>query len=450
MKKLIPIFGCVMLAMTSCESYTDPTLSAPEVLTGNADYIYRKGATLNGTFIDASAQLPAQECGILVSEMASMPEPMVLKCETTVSGMAYSLDINNLQSGKTYYYQAYAYSGKTRVTGEVRSFVTTESNAPVFNRPQTDQLTYTDCMISASLVDDGGCDMLMSGFFWREEDGSGVEPTFLDHALNATMQGDILTARFTGLRPGKNYLIRPYGVNAMGVGLGRTIRVTPPVGVVPALSDIVVEDSSLGAMKFQSAVIDAGSSPVTQVGFCWSSTNEWPTLEDEVEVVGDNMADGIPFKLSMNGLTQLSTYHIRAYAINANGIGYSAPYAYVTPRFIELTSVRVENSSVIVSGELRCRSGLFWLLYAKEESRLDNPKGEGVIWSSAEPGLNASTGSFYDIRSGLEPVTTYYVRAIMEQEGEFIFSNTLSFQTKSEDDGVNSGSSIEDAPSHDW
>ena len=49
MKKTYTLLTLALGLLTACESYTDPTLSAPTVVTGAAENIYRMGATLSGS-----------------------------------------------------------------------------------------------------------------------------------------------------------------------------------------------------------------------------------------------------------------------------------------------------------------------------------------------------------------------------------------------------------------
>ena len=102
MKKTYTLLSLALGLLTACESYTDPTLSAPTVVTGAAENIYRMGATLSGSYTDVSSQAPAKECGILLSEMQSMPEPKVLQGSTAVSGAIVRIELRDLKPGKTY------------------------------------------------------------------------------------------------------------------------------------------------------------------------------------------------------------------------------------------------------------------------------------------------------------------------------------------------------------
>jgi hypothetical protein len=68
-------------------------------------------------------------------------------------------------------------------------------------------------------------------------------------------------------------------------------------------------------------VTNQGYSTVTERGLCWSTTAN-PTISGTH--AADGSGAGIFTNVSMTGLTARTTYHIRAYAINAQGTAYGS------------------------------------------------------------------------------------------------------------------------------
>lgn len=434
MKKTYTLLSLALGLLTACESYTDPTLSAPTVVTGAAENIYRMGATLSGSYTDVSSQAPAKECGILLSEMQSMPEPKVLQGSSAVSGAIFRIELRDLKPGKTYYYQSYANSGESIIKGEVSSFTTTYSNPPVFEAPEVVKQTPTSCVIATTLIDDGDSEMLMTGYFWKEAGDDDAEPTFVDPSVNADFDGRAYQATFKNLRPGRTYLIRPYGINKEGVGLGKTLTIEMEQGGVPALIQPEASDLTRYSAQFSSRVYDTGTSAYKKVGFCWSKTNPYPTIDDEHQIIDLPAEEGGTFSFPFESNEQLTTYYICAFAENDEGIGYSEPYEFTTGRFIELSSYTANEEKVTVYGQVYRQVGLFQLIYAESEAALDNPSSPDVIKSNTQPTMDAN-GIFSETRSDLKPSTTYYVRALMGTDNP-MQSNTLTIKTgaKSEEE----------------
>lgn len=203
----------LMVLLAACEKDTEPVNFAPRLTTGNVTDIYRKGATLSGS-IHFSGTSTAQSYGILFSELQSMAE--FTEYPVKDDSLDFSVDMQNLTPNTTYYYCAYANSGFSLAKGEVKSFTTTESNAPVFAEVTLEEKDATSCVVSATIIDEGGSDLILTGFCWANL-GDG-EPTIDDNVRNVSVEGNVLTAHITGLKPETEYQIRAYGVNASGIG----------------------------------------------------------------------------------------------------------------------------------------------------------------------------------------------------------------------------------------
>lgn len=230
MRKLFYLlFGVLLMVLVSCEKDTMPETFAPEVTTGTATNIYRKGATLSGG-ITFSKGTMAERYGILFSSLASMAEYQ--EFEVTNGSTDFSIPVQNLEPSKTYYFCTFAYSGYSLHTGEIRSFTTTRNNAPVFDELNVSEVTANSIKVSVNLLDDGGSDLIMVGFCYNEV--GEKEPTFLDGVVNVTPNGNSFAAEIIGLEPSKAYQIRVYGANENGLAYSdEMLMVTTEEAIVP-------------------------------------------------------------------------------------------------------------------------------------------------------------------------------------------------------------------------
>ena len=321
-----------MLILSACEKDTESSNFAPVVTTGNADNIYRKGATLSGS-IQLTETNTAQEYGILFSALESMAE--YTEYPTNNASTNYSILVEGLEPGKTYYYCAYASSGYSIARGEIKSFTTTESNAPIFDELTLWSKDTNSCKVSVELIDDGGSNVSMSGFVWKES-GFG-EPTIYDNLLNVSMRGNSLSATITGLEPNKTYVVRAYAQNAIGVSYSNSVIVPTTEANVPYLSNVTCVDSTTTSITVKSHIIDAGTSAVTKIGFCYSSENSEPTTNHKVIDLTEQIEEQ-EFTTTIGDLVVETTYYIRAFAENEEGIGYSDVLTY-TPKKEEFKAV---------------------------------------------------------------------------------------------------------------
>jgi uncharacterized protein (TIGR02145 family) len=78
---------------------------------------------------------------------------------------------------------------------------------------------------------------------------------------------------------------------------------------------------------------------VTKRGFCWSSANQNPTIQNDTMISPVNLSNS--FSGEVKHLKGQTTYYIRAYATNINGTGYGSAVGVIT---IDTTITDVENN----------------------------------------------------------------------------------------------------------
>ena len=69
-------------------------------------------------------------------------------------------------------------------------------------------------------------------------------------------------------------------------------------------------------------LVSIGTSGVSRMGICWSSTNQIPTLSDFFSNQGDASGPR-SFSANLTNLAPATTYYCRAYARNSSGVSYS-------------------------------------------------------------------------------------------------------------------------------
>ena len=329
MKNISYLLLCVMmLLVTACEKDTMPATFAPEVTTGTATNIYRKGATLSGN-VSFSGGTVAERYGILFSSLSSMAEYEEL--EVTDGNTDFSIQKQNLEPGKTYYFCSYAYSGYSMSKGEIRDFTTTQNNAPVFDIPVSMKQTANSLTVSVNLLDDGGSEMIMMGFCYNEV--GAKEPTFMDGVINVDPSGTAFSAEITGLEPNKQYQVRAYGANENGLAYSEMIVLATSPTRVPTFSDVTVTSTSNFGMAYKVQITDIGTSDIIKAGLCRSTEKTEPTLEDIVYEYPLEylIEDNYWMIMRSSNLTPNTTFYYRFFATNADGTGYSKVFVFTTP-----------------------------------------------------------------------------------------------------------------------
>ncbi|MEI7662702.1 MAG: fibrobacter succinogenes major paralogous domain-containing protein [Bacteroidota bacterium] len=83
----------------------------------------------------------------------------------------------------------------------------------------------------------------------------------------------------------------------------------------------------LTTVDFTGSVSNDQGAFVTRRGFCWSRTNQNPTIGNDTMVSGDGSGD---FTGTLKGLRGQSKYYVRAFATNRNGTGYGSTCSVTT------------------------------------------------------------------------------------------------------------------------
>ncbi|MFN8206851.1 MAG: fibrobacter succinogenes major paralogous domain-containing protein [Bacteroidales bacterium] len=239
---------------------------------------------------------------------------------TTIDGTgvgAYSSYLSGLNPGTTYYVRAYATNSVGTAYGNEVHFTT----VPHINPPSliTDSITgikgnLATCRGTVSV--DGGSPVLGRGFCWNTT-GS---PTLRDFSKAVGSGSGSFTALIGGMNPTTMYYLRAYGYNAVDTGYGNELVFTTTADVVdpPALTT-----DSVGYLTEQTAVVwsvisSAGGSPVDYRGVCWNKTGT-PVITDSIRIRGAGTGS---YFVQLTGLVRGTTYHVRAFAVNASDTAY--------------------------------------------------------------------------------------------------------------------------------
>lgn len=426
------LLGGVLFVISACEDEA-PVNYAPTVTTGSATSIYRKGAFLAGG-IESSNGAKIKEFGIMLSEFESMVEPLKFPASQNNNPMTFRVETNALTPNNTYYYQAYASSGASIVKGEVKSFITPETNAPIFSDVVLSDLGAQSVTVSSLIQDDGGSEILIHGFCWKEMNGNSNSPTVADNIVNVEIGPQRITAVIGGLAPENEYLICPYGINAAGLGYGETVRISTLSASVPVISNFHAVDSTEVSYSLHATIGSRDAVNLKRFGFCWSESNTHPTVDNSVYCELTELSLGLDIQYTIENLKSQTTYYIRAYAENETGIGYSEVLTHITPKHMSLNNKEV--------AEITSHSAFLQTIVDCDAETV--PKRVGYMISfedncdltleTAKNILDATStwdGGKFSIKvEDLNCDTQYFVRAFFEKSSGSVFYGELqSFRT---------------------
>lgn len=131
----------------------------------------------------------------------------------------------------------------------------------------------------------------------------------------------------TDLEQSTMYYVRAYATNSIGTAYGEQksfVTLGPPI----VTTDEITSISATSASCSGNVIMDCGES-VTQRGICYSLSPN-PTTSDHYVISSSGTG---PFTCNITGLTNNTTYYVRAYAKNYYGTSYGEEVTFTTELF---------------------------------------------------------------------------------------------------------------------
>ena len=203
---------------------------------------------------------------------------------------------------------------------------------------------------------------------------------------------------------------------------------TPTPIELPDVTTAQVTNITTTSATAGGEILSNGGSAITECGVCWCTEGE-PTID------GDHIATQVTmgeFSVTVAGLTQNTTYNIRAYATNEAGTGYGEVLTFTTEEEIIITAPTVTTNEVteittttaIVGGQITSTGNSII-----SESGICYKTGNEE-WTCVA--LEATENAFSTTLEGLTPNTTYTVRAYATNEEGTGYGEEVTFTTEEE------------------
>ncbi len=392
----------LLAVIASCEKDTLPTNLAPNVVTGSTDGIYRTGVMSIAGRIDNPNGYIVEEYGIQYSQFQSFAEPTNIKATQMDAKGNFTVAVDGLEPGEGYYYRTYVFGGHNTIYGEARPFTTITTSAPQFDDFTTvSNVGLTSFDVEAALLDDGGDEggIQMSAFLYMpvEEEVEELLMTTTG-VLMKTVSVDDFSATITELYTGTLYAVRPMAVTGSGIGYGKVAHVTTTATDHTLLSSIVFSDTTMNSINVEANILAAGTHPIVETGFCYTSENSEPTIQN-LTVQAER--DGTAFGATLSGLNAATTYYIRAYAKDDQGtVSYSETAAYKVAAHQDLDVV-TNNADEISAISAR--------LWGNIRNNNVQVRERGICWS---------TTKFQPIKQQVVENATYSVVEVVDSVWE--------------------------------
>ncbi|WP_374165621.1 beta strand repeat-containing protein [Arcticibacter sp. MXS-1] len=367
-------------------------------------------AALSGAHVLTNGGSPVTLAGICWSPSANPDTNSVFKTKNTTAGLGIGIfpdSLKGLLPKTTYHVRAYALNDQGIVYGDDVVF-TTPIAPPTIITLAADSISSIRAVSGGDITADGGSPVTGRGIVWGakgdpltadsvviSDDGSGVGP---------------FPSTLRGLLGNTTYYIRAYAVNAAGKAYGNLVVFTTPPPVVPKLNLALTVSNVTGSSATGTALLlNNGGAPVMEKGVCYSTDGiNYTYVPSSTSTPGDFGT----FITSLSGLSQGTTYLVKAYAKNSVGIGYSSETSFTTAALATIVTTKPSGlaGTTAQSGGTISNTGFSVIT------------GRGICWSAgknptidsaktSEPIIGDGSGVFTSQMTKLVPGTIYYVRA---------------------------------------
>lgn len=358
------------------------------------------------------------QAGICWSTSAN-PTTANSKVNAVTTPINFTSTMTGLSLNTTYHVRAFLTTSVGTVYGSDLSFLT--HNIATVSTTGISSIT-NNTAIGGGDVTNEGLDAVTSrgivyGYYNNPTVNSGTNFT----TVNGSGFGSF-TSNMSSLLYNQLYYVRAYATNANGTAYGSQTSFT-------TTDNALTSTNSTSNVTTNSAIVNYtansnGGSIIYQRGICYS-TSPSPTTAGPHTSDGD--FDGT-FNTTLTGLIGSTTYYVRSYVINSNTTFYGNQLTFITYNLPTLNTTAISNitnNSATGGGNVLTDGGT-------------TITSRGVCWStSSNPTIaNAKTidgsglGSFTSSITGLNPYTTYNVRAYATNQFGTTYGNEVQLITK--------------------
>jgi len=390
---------------------------APTLTTTAASSITKYAASAGGT-ITSNGGSVITASGICWSTTATPTTSDFKTTDGTTTG-TFTSSITGLTAGTTYYVRAYATNAIGTSYGDAQNFttLTTSSNNPVLaSTTSATSITANSAMLGGNVTDEGATEVSVRGLVYGTSTGSSTFSVTLGSGAGT------FTSTLTGLTQGATYYVRSFATNVQGTSYGAetsfTTQTTATISATATPTSLTTT-SAIGGGTISST----GGATILTSGLVWD-VNSNPIIALSTKTT-DGALTGT-FTSSITGLTEGTTYHVRAYATNSVGTSYGPDVTFTT---LTAPTVSATETVTSITGTTATSGGTITLDGGTTVT------SRGLVWGTSSGSSTFSvttgtgTGTFTSSLTGLSPATTYFVRSFATNSVGTVYGTEISFTT---------------------
>lgn len=386
---------------TRVDTFRTRAYTVPSVRTDSVTHITTHSADCYFTLTDWGCDsLPI--VGVCFS--TSLSDRTNIPCTTTLSDSTFVCSLSDLTDGKTYSVYAFAKNAQgTAYSEKVITFTTIAIVPPTVVTSDVTAISYTSAVCGGDISSDGNAEVTERGICY----GTTAQPTTKDSVILCGSGTGAFSIVLPNLQDGVTYYVRAYATNGKGTAYGEQKTFVTSAYSLPTLTTAEVTNISYTTAICGGNITSAGGQTITTCGICYSTKSN-STIADSKVIVDNGIGS---FSCNLTGLSDGTTYYVRAYATNSKGTAYGAQKKFTTtdyslPTLTTADATSISHASATCGGNITSDGGQTVTSRGICYSTKSNPTiaDKKVI-------VGSGTGAFTCNLTALTAATTYYVRS---------------------------------------
>jgi hypothetical protein len=299
-------------AETSFTTQTTPTVSATSVPTSVTSLSALGGGTISSTG-GATITTSGLVWGLSVNPTISLSTKTT---DGTTTG-TFTSSITGLTQGTLYHVRAYATNYLGTSYGPDITF-TTLTTPTVSATASVSAITGSTATSGGTISSDGGATITLKGIVYGTSAGSSTYS-----ATSGSGTASYLS-NLTGLSIATTYYVRAFATNSVGTSYGPEVSFTTPNTATVASTITSTITSSTAILG---GVLSSNGGATTSIGIMYSTSSTFGTYS--TTTINANAVAGT-YTTSISGLSELTTYYVKAFATNTAGTTYGPSINFTT------------------------------------------------------------------------------------------------------------------------
>ena len=398
-------------------NFVEPTISIEQVAVSCSNV----GVVLSGSYKTTNSGNIVTECGFYY--YSERDKDNVAKVSAQSVNKSFSRELILKEYGATIYYKAYITNGLYEIVSEEKHFKLLDFKDYVnLSAPIIVSSNGGNVVLNGDYNLAGGVNITERGIIVGTKEQLTIDSI---HYQDKTQMSNI-TVKINDLNIGVNYYFCSYIKEGNVIAYGNTTKFIPHT--IPNISTVQVSDIDYYSSYTGGYSIIGNGLDIISKGVVWSEKPN-PIVEGSFIKIIDN-TDLNDFKCQLTELNPGTTYYVRAFAANSDGIGYGDELSFVTVALEKATIntgdiTEITSSSAKVAGAVILDGGTSITERGIVLSTESNPSIDSELKSLSGSGL----GEFSCTFSNLSPGTKYYAKAYAINGVGVAYGSEESFTT---------------------